>query len=39
MNSFEQYTLIIGLLAICFEGLRHLREKLRAWIQAHAKTR
>jgi len=25
MNSFEQYTLIIGLLAVLLEGLRHLR--------------
>jgi hypothetical protein len=37
MNSFEQYTLIIGLLAIFFEGIRHLRDKLRAWFAAHAK--
>jgi|GEM_PF-659794 hypothetical protein len=38
MNSFEQYTLIIGLLAIFFEGIRHLRDKLRAWLSAHAKS-
>jgi hypothetical protein len=38
MNSFEQYTLIIGLLAIFFEGIRHLKEKLRAWLAAHAKS-
>jgi len=32
MNSFEQYTLIIGLLAICIEALRHLKESLRHWL-------
>ncbi len=37
MNSFEQYTLIIGLLAVFFEGLRHLKERLRAWLQARTK--
>jgi hypothetical protein len=39
MNSFEQYTLVIGFLAILFEGIRHLKEKLRAWLQTHAKAR
>jgi len=39
MNSFEEFTLIIGLLAIFFEGLRHLKDKLRAWLQTHAKAR
>jgi hypothetical protein len=32
MNSFEQYTLIIGLLAVFFEGLRHLRAMLQNWL-------
>lgn len=36
MNSFEEYTLAIGVLAIFFEGLRHLKEMFRAWFQAHA---
>lgn len=34
MNSFEQYTAIIGALAILFEGIRYLREKIRHW-QSH----
>jgi hypothetical protein len=37
MNSFEQYTLIIGLLAVFFEALRHLREKLHVWLESHRK--
>jgi hypothetical protein len=32
MNSFEQYTLIIGLLAICIEAFRHLKEGVRHWL-------
>jgi hypothetical protein len=31
MNSFEQYTLIIGILAVFFEGLRYLKGKFLAW--------
>ena len=26
MNPFEQYTLVIGLLAIAFEGVSYIRE-------------
>jgi hypothetical protein len=40
MNSFEQYTLIIGILAVFFEGLRYLKGKFMAWFQSthkHAK--
>lgn len=37
MNSFEQYTLIIGLLAVFFEALRYLREKLQVWLNSHHK--
>jgi hypothetical protein len=37
MNSFEQFTLIIGLLAVFFEAMRHLREKLHAWLEGHKK--
>lgn len=37
MNSFEQFTLIIGLLAIVLEAVRHLREKLHAWHNGHHK--
>jgi hypothetical protein len=29
MNSFEQYTVIIGVLAVLFEGLSYLRDFLR----------
>ena len=29
MNSFEQFTVIIGLLAILFEGIKHLKDKLK----------
>lgn len=39
MNSFEEYTVVIGILAILFESLRHLKAKLRAWFQTHAKAR
>lgn len=28
MNSFEQFTVIIGVLAIIFEGIRHLKDKI-----------
>jgi hypothetical protein len=35
MNSFEQYTLIIGLLAVFFEAVRHLRQKLQEWLENH----
>lgn len=31
MNSFEQFTLIIGALAILFEAIRHLKEKVKHW--------
>jgi hypothetical protein len=34
MNNFEQYTLIIGLLAIFFEAARHVREKLQKWLHS-----
>jgi len=29
MNPFEQYTLVIGVLAVLFEGLSYLRDFLR----------
>jgi len=32
MNSFEQYTLIIGLLAVLFEGIKLLKEKITHWM-------
>jgi hypothetical protein len=28
MNSFEEFTIIIGLLAVAFEGIGHLRKYL-----------
>ncbi|SFH16961.1 hypothetical protein SAMN04489864_10640 [Pedobacter insulae] len=31
MNSFEQFTLIIGLLAVLFEAIKHLKEKIKQW--------
>jgi len=37
MNSFEQYTLIIGLLAIIFEGLRHVRTMFQNWLHNQQK--
>ncbi|MDB5019700.1 MAG: hypothetical protein JWQ28_827 [Pedobacter sp.] len=37
MNSFEQYTLIIGLLAIFFEAIRLVRQKLQVWLDSHHK--
>ena len=35
MNSFEQYTVIIGVLAIIFEAIRHLKEKIKTWQNPH----
>jgi hypothetical protein len=37
MNSFEQYTLIIGLLAVFIEAMRHVREKLNQWLHSSGK--
>jgi hypothetical protein len=34
MNSFEQFTVIIGVLAILFEGIKQLKEKIKHW-QGH----
>jgi hypothetical protein len=31
MNNFEQFTLIIGLLAVLFEAIKHLKDKIREW--------
>lgn len=31
MNNFEQFTLIIGALAIVAEALGHAKDKLRQW--------
>ncbi len=33
MNSFEQYTIIIGLLAVLFEGFGYLRNCLQKILQ------
>lgn len=35
MNSFEQLTLVIGGLAVFFEALRILKQKLREWRGIH----
>lgn len=35
MNSFEQFTVIIGALAILFEGIKLLKEKIKAWHSHH----
>lgn len=35
MNSFEQFTLIIGGLAILFEALRHIKAQFRHWFSTH----
>lgn len=32
MNNFEQFTLIIGVLAVLFEAIKHLKEKIRHWL-------
>ncbi|TDQ07368.1 hypothetical protein ATK78_3489 [Pedobacter metabolipauper] len=32
MNSFEQLTLIIGILAVLFEAVKHIKEKLKDWM-------
>ncbi len=31
MNSFEQFTLIIGVLAVLFETISHIKGKIRQW--------
>lgn len=31
MNSFEQFTLIIGLLAVLFEAIKHGKEVIKKW--------
>lgn len=35
MNSFEQFTLIIGVLAILFETISHIKNKIKRWFGAH----
>jgi hypothetical protein len=35
MNSFEQLTLVIGGLAILFEALKHIKQKLKEWRAEH----
>jgi hypothetical protein len=35
MNSFEQFTLVIGGLAILLEALKHLRHKIKLWLGLH----
>jgi hypothetical protein len=35
MNPFEQYTIIIGVLAVLFEGLSYLRDFLRKLMHKH----
>ncbi len=36
MNPFEQYTVIIGVLAILFEGISYLRDFLREFLHRKA---
>jgi hypothetical protein len=31
MNNFEQFTVIIGVIAILFEAIRHLKDKIKQW--------
>lgn len=38
MNSFEKYTVIIGALAILFEAGKHLKEKIRHWLNPNEPT-
>ena len=35
MNSFEQFTVIIGVLAVLLEGVSHLRDFLRKLMHKH----
>ncbi len=32
MNNFEQFTVIIGVLAILFEAIKHLKAIIRHWL-------
>lgn len=32
MNSFEKYTVIIGALAILFESIKHIKTKIKHWL-------
>jgi len=31
MNGFEKYTLIIGCLAVIFEAIKHIKDKVKNW--------
>lgn len=33
MNNFEQFTLIIGILAVLFEAIKLLKEKVKQWLK------
>jgi len=33
MNKFEEYTAIIGLLAVLIEGTKHLWKKVKTWLR------
>lgn len=35
MNNFEQFTVIIGVLAVIFEAIRHLKDKLFGHKHSH----
>lgn len=37
MNSFEQFTLIIGLLAVGIEAFQYLKRKVLDWFGLHHK--
>lgn len=32
MNNFEYFTVIIGALAILFEAIKHLKDKVKHWL-------
>jgi len=33
MNSFEKYTVIIGLLAVLIEGAKYLKKNFKEWFE------
>jgi hypothetical protein len=36
MNSFEQFTLIIGALAVAIEAFKHFKDKLKGWLNTES---
>lgn len=33
MNSFEQYTVIIGAIAVLIEAVKYLKKNIKSWLE------